>query len=53
MEVGWSGRGAHPDGYVAWRMDTIDYYADTFLSKLRGGIAACEAYREAADRMAA
>ena len=38
-----------PDGHVAWRMDEVDYDAcRRFLGRVHGGIAACEAHREAA-----
>ncbi|HWO61511.1 MAG TPA: FAD-dependent monooxygenase [Umezawaea sp.] len=37
-----------PDGHVAWRMDEPDYDAcRRFLGRVHGGIAECEAYRQA------
>ncbi|MEQ3554480.1 FAD-dependent monooxygenase [Pseudonocardia nematodicida] len=38
-----------PDGHVAWRCDELDFDAcRRFLTRLHGGVAACEAHREAA-----
>jgi hypothetical protein len=41
-----------PDGYVAWRMDEIDFDAcRSFLARVHGGFAAYEAQRLAATHV--